>query len=68
MAPFPKDLANPVLSLPLSENLQPQSSEVQGHVPISPEPLQRPEKLKEETRASPAAGDTQDEVGRGEYQ
>jgi len=45
------------------ENLQPQSSEVQGQVPISPEPLQQPEKLKEETRASPtAAGDTQDEV------
>lgn len=50
------------------ENLQPQSSEVQGHVPISPELPQRPEQLKGETRASPAAGDTQDEVGRGEYQ
>ncbi|XP_045437998.1 CUE domain-containing protein 2 isoform X2 [Pipistrellus kuhlii] len=48
------------------ENLQPQSSEVQGHVPISPEPLQRPEKLKEETRASPAAGDTQDEAASAE--
>lgn len=48
------------------ENLQPQSSEVQGHVPISPEPLQRPEKLKEETRASPAAGDTQDEAAGAE--
>ncbi|XP_022355124.1 CUE domain-containing protein 2 isoform X2 [Enhydra lutris kenyoni] len=45
------------------ENLQPQSSEVQGQMPVSPEPLQRPEKLKEETRASPtASGDTQDEV------
>nr|XP_055155964.1 CUE domain-containing protein 2 isoform X1 [Nyctereutes procyonoides]XP_055155965.1 CUE domain-containing protein 2 isoform X1 [Nyctereutes procyonoides] len=44
------------------ENLQPQGSEVQGQVPISPEPLQRPEKLKEETRASTAAGDTQDEA------
>lgn len=30
-------------------------------MPISTEPLQQPEKLKEETRAS-AAGDTQDEV------
>lgn len=48
------------------ENLQPQSSEVQGHVPISPEPLHRPEKLKEETRASPAAGDTQDEAAGAE--
>ncbi|KAM9618652.1 CUE domain-containing protein 2 isoform 2-T2 [Trichechus inunguis] len=43
------------------ENLQPQSSEVQGQVPIPPDPLQRPEKLKEETRSSPtAAEDTQD--------
>ncbi|XP_036079581.1 CUE domain-containing protein 2 isoform X3 [Rousettus aegyptiacus] len=42
------------------ENLQPQRSKFQGHVPISTEPLQRPEKLKEDTRAS-AAGDTQDE-------
>lgn len=47
------------------ENLQPQSSEVQGQVPISSEPLQRPEKLKEETRAS-AAGDTQDEAANAE--
>lgn len=47
------------------ENLQPQSSKVQGHVPISTEPLQRPEKLKEETRAS-AAGDTQDEASGAE--
>lgn len=32
-------------------------------MPISPEPLQQPEKLKEDTRASPtAAGDTQEEV------
>nr|KAF6322179.1 CUE domain containing 2 [Pipistrellus kuhlii] len=30
------------------------------------EPLQRPEKLKEETRASPAAGDTQDEAASAE--
>ncbi|XP_036192056.1 CUE domain-containing protein 2 isoform X1 [Myotis myotis] len=48
------------------ENLQPQSSEVQSHVPISPEPLQRPEQLKEETRASAAAGDTQDEAASAE--
>ena len=40
--------------------MQPQSSEVQGQVSISPEPLQRPEKLKEETMSS--AGDTQDEA------
>ena len=40
--------------------MQPQSSEVQGQVSISPEPLQRPEKLKEEMMSS--AGDTQDEV------
>ncbi|XP_003904233.2 CUE domain-containing protein 2 isoform X1 [Papio anubis] len=50
------------------ENLQPQSSGVQGQVPISPEPLQRPEMLKEETRsaaaaaAAAAAADTQDEA------
>uniref|UniRef100_A0A2K6MZB9 CUE domain containing 2 n=1 Tax=Rhinopithecus bieti TaxID=61621 RepID=A0A2K6MZB9_RHIBE len=45
------------------ENLQPQSSGVQGQVPISPEPLQRPEMLKEETRSSAAAAaDTQDEA------
>ncbi|XP_073858714.1 CUE domain-containing protein 2 isoform X2 [Macaca fascicularis] len=46
------------------ENLQPQSSGVQGQVPISPEPLQRPEMLKEESRsaaAAAAAADTQDE-------
>uniref|UniRef100_A0A8C2RC26 CUE domain-containing protein n=1 Tax=Capra hircus TaxID=9925 RepID=A0A8C2RC26_CAPHI len=42
------------------ENVQPQSSEVQGQVSISPEPLQRPEKLKEEMMSS--AGDTQDEA------
>ncbi|KAM8782454.1 CUE domain-containing protein 2 [Rhynchonycteris naso] len=48
------------------ENLQPQSSEVQGQVPISPESLQRPEKLKEDTRASSAAGDTQDEAASAE--
>lgn len=38
------------------ENLQPQSSCVQDQVPISPNPLQRPENLTEETR------DTQDEA------
>lgn len=48
------------------ENLQPQSSEVQGQVLISSERLQRPENLKEETRASPAAGDTQDEAAGAE--
>lgn len=48
------------------ENLQPQSSEVQGQVLISSQRLQRPEKLKEETRASPAAGDTQDEAAGAE--
>ncbi|XP_007126947.1 CUE domain-containing protein 2 isoform X1 [Physeter macrocephalus] len=46
------------------ENLQPQSSEVQGQVSVSPEPLQR---LKEETMSSPtAAGDTQDEASGAE--
>ncbi|XP_049620285.1 CUE domain-containing protein 2 [Suncus etruscus] len=45
------------------ENLHPQNSEVQGQVPISPEPPQRPEKLKEEPRSSlVATGDTHDEV------
>ncbi|MBZ3890536.1 CUE domain-containing protein 2 [Sciurus carolinensis] len=48
------------------ENLQPQSSCVQGQVPISPEPLPRPEKLKEETRSPVAAGDTQDEAAGAE--
>ncbi|KAM9197235.1 CUE domain-containing protein 2 isoform 1-T2 [Dugong dugon] len=49
------------------ENLQPQSSEVQGQVPIPPDPLQRPEKLKEETRSSPtAAEDTQDKAAGAE--
>ncbi|XP_012659045.1 CUE domain-containing protein 2 [Otolemur garnettii] len=49
------------------ENLQPQSSSVQGQVPISPEPPQWPEKLKEETRSSAdAAGDTQDEAAGAE--
>nr|XP_036857262.1 CUE domain-containing protein 2 isoform X1 [Manis javanica] len=47
------------------ENLQLQSSEVQGQGPMSPEPLQWSEKLKEETRASPAA-DTQDEAASAE--
>ncbi|XP_024590692.1 CUE domain-containing protein 2 isoform X4 [Neophocaena asiaeorientalis asiaeorientalis] len=46
------------------ENLKPQSSEVQGQVSVSPEPLQR---LKEETMSSPtAAGDTQDEASGAE--
>ncbi|XP_005333679.2 CUE domain-containing protein 2 isoform X1 [Ictidomys tridecemlineatus] len=44
------------------ENLQPQSSCIQGQVPISPEPLQRSEKRKEEARSPAAAGDTQDEA------
>ncbi|XP_005403894.1 PREDICTED: CUE domain-containing protein 2 isoform X1 [Chinchilla lanigera] len=42
------------------ENLQPQSSCVQGQLPISPDPLQRPEKLREETSSPVAAGDTHD--------
>lgn len=62
--PPPQALANPIPSLPLEENLHPQSSCVQGQVPIFPETLRQPEKLKEETRSSAAAGDTQDEVGR----
>ncbi|XP_059755558.1 CUE domain-containing protein 2 isoform X2 [Balaenoptera ricei] len=46
------------------ENLQPQSSEVQGQVSVSPEPLQR---LRKETMSSPtAAGDTQDEASGAE--
>ncbi|XP_061057097.1 CUE domain-containing protein 2 isoform X4 [Eubalaena glacialis] len=46
------------------ENLQPQSSEVQGQVSVSPEPLQR---LREETMSSPtAAADTQDEASGAE--
>lgn len=49
------------------ENLHPQNSEVQGQVPISPEPPQRPEKLKEETRSSlVATGDTHDEAAETE--
>lgn len=44
------------------ENLQPQGSEVQGQVSITPEPLQRPNKLKEESRSSAAAGDSLDEA------
>ncbi|XP_037015376.1 CUE domain-containing protein 2 isoform X3 [Artibeus jamaicensis] len=48
------------------ENLQPLASEVHSQVPASPKPLQEPEKLKEETRASPAAGDTQDEAASAE--
>nr|XP_060144230.1 CUE domain-containing protein 2-like [Globicephala melas] len=46
------------------ENLQPQNSEVQGQVSISPEPLQQ---FKEETMSSPtAARDTQDEASGAE--
>ncbi|XP_015862202.1 CUE domain-containing protein 2 isoform X3 [Peromyscus maniculatus bairdii] len=48
------------------ENLHPQSSCVQGQVPIFPETLRQPEKLKEETRSSAAAGDTQDEAAGAE--
>ncbi|XP_004631533.2 CUE domain-containing protein 2 isoform X5 [Octodon degus] len=48
------------------ENLQPQSSCVQGQVPISPDPLQPPEKLKEETCSSVAARDTQDKAAAPE--
>uniref|UniRef100_A0A8C6RQK0 CUE domain containing 2 n=1 Tax=Nannospalax galili TaxID=1026970 RepID=A0A8C6RQK0_NANGA len=44
------------------ENLHPQSSCAQSQVPISPELLQQPEKLKEETRSPVAAGDSQDEA------
>uniref|UniRef100_A0A8C2UR59 CUE domain containing 2 n=1 Tax=Chinchilla lanigera TaxID=34839 RepID=A0A8C2UR59_CHILA len=44
------------------ENLQPQSSCVQGQLPISPDPLQRPEKLREETSSPVAAGDTHDKA------
>lgn len=44
------------------ENLQPQSSCVQGQVPSSPDPLQRPANLKEEPRSLATAGDTQDEA------
>lgn len=49
-------------SLPLEENLHPQSSCAQGHVPIFPETPRRPEKLKEESRPPAATGNTQDEV------
>ncbi|XP_004478916.1 CUE domain-containing protein 2 [Dasypus novemcinctus] len=49
------------------ENLQPQSSGVQEQVPISSEPLQRPEKVKEEIRSSPTvAGETQDKATSAE--
>ncbi|XP_059102191.1 CUE domain-containing protein 2 isoform X3 [Peromyscus eremicus] len=48
------------------ENLHPQSSCVQGQVPIFPETLRQPEKLKEETRSSAATGDTQDEAAGAE--
>ncbi|XP_008758633.3 CUE domain-containing protein 2 isoform X4 [Rattus norvegicus] len=48
------------------ENLHPQSSCVQGHVPIFPETLRRPEKLKEESRPPAATGNTQDEAAAAE--
>ncbi|XP_036027312.1 CUE domain-containing protein 2 isoform X1 [Onychomys torridus] len=48
------------------ENLHPQSSCVQGQVPIFPETPRQPEKLKEETRSSAATGDTQDEAAGAE--
>lgn len=48
------------------ENLQPQSFCVQGQVPISPDPLHRPEKLKEETSSPAIAGDAQDEAAATE--
>lgn len=58
-----KKLSGQLSSARNKENLHPQSSEVQGQVPISSEPLQRPEKLKEETRSSlVATGDTHDEA------
>ncbi|XP_006880044.1 PREDICTED: CUE domain-containing protein 2 [Elephantulus edwardii] len=45
------------------ENLQPQSSEIQGQVSTPLDSLQRSEKLKEETKSSStAAGDTQDKA------
>lgn len=53
---------NPIPSLPLEENLHPQSSCVQGQVPIFPETLRQPEKLKEESRAPAATGTPPDEV------
>lgn len=55
-------LPNPIPSLPLEENLHPQSSCVQGQVPIFPETLRQPEKLKEESRPPAASGNTVDEV------
>ncbi|XP_032748002.1 CUE domain-containing protein 2 isoform X1 [Rattus rattus] len=48
------------------ENLHPQSSCVQGHVPIFPETPRRPEKLKEESRPPAATGNTQDEAAAAE--
>lgn len=58
----PQALANPMPSLPLEENLHPQSSCVQGQVPIFPETPRQPEKLKEDTRSPAATGGTQNEV------
>ncbi|XP_075830389.1 CUE domain-containing protein 2 isoform X1 [Microtus pennsylvanicus] len=48
------------------ENLHPQSSCVQGQVPIFPETLRQPEKLREETRSPAATGDTQHEAAGSE--
>lgn len=44
------------------ENLHPQSSCVQGQVPIFPETPRQPEKLKEESRAPAATGTPPDEA------
>ncbi|KAK7810890.1 hypothetical protein U0070_013544 [Myodes glareolus] len=48
------------------ENLRPQSSCVQGQVPIFPETLRQHEKLREETRSPAATGDTQHEAAGSE--
>ncbi|XP_012968559.1 CUE domain-containing protein 2 isoform X1 [Mesocricetus auratus] len=50
------------------ENLHPQSSCVQGQVPIFPETLRQSQKLKEETRSPAASGNTQDEAAGAEEQ
>lgn len=48
------------------ENLQPQGSEGQGKVLITPEPLRQPNKLKEESQSSVAAGDSHIEAAGDE--
>lgn len=48
------------------ENLHPQSSCVQGQVPIFPETLRQPEKLKEESRPPASTGNTPDEAAAAE--